>query len=509
MNHAFQPHMAPNLWMALMRTADTFTPPPDLSLIDLADTYRQVSSKNSATPGRWRTSEQPCAFGPMDAVVAKDTFTVSIMAGTQLIKSELLINVACYYIHQDPAAILFVQPTQSKAAEFSKERFAPTIDVSPELRRLVEPPKARDSENTIQHKEFPGGVLNFVGANSPADLASRPARIILCDEIDKFPPSAGSEGDPLKLAEERASTYKALGRAKFIRTCSPTVEGFSRIAREYEASDQRRLYVACQHCGWQQVLTWAHMRWDKDETGNALPETAALVCEECGVHWTERDRVASLDALATAPGYGWRQTRVFTCCGEAQVPASWDEDGRSVCCKCDSRSSYAGHAGFHVSKLYSKRHRMPEIVQEFIESKSDAQLLRKFTNTALAELWKPTYTEIFSKEKLMARAETYGPDDLPNDIRVITGFCDVQGDRLEVHLVGWGLEEEAWPFQYEIIHQDPAQPGAWKELDQLLQSTFRVRGSDRILRIAAFGIDMGGNHTGQVLSYCKARRGRR
>ena len=144
-----------------------------------------------------------------------------------------------------------------------------------------------------------------------------------------------------------------------------------------------------------------------------------------------------------------------------------------------------------------------------MQSKDDQQSLKKWTNTALAELWKPTYTEIFSKEKLMARAETYGPDDLPNDIKVITGFCDVQGDRLEVQLVGWGLEEESWPFQYDIIHQDPAQPSAWKELDQLLQSKFCVRGSDRILRIAAFGIDMGGNHTGQVLSYCKARRGRR
>ena len=130
---------------------------------------------------------------------------------------------------------------------------------------------------------FERGALDFVGANSPTDLASRPKRIILCDEIDKYPISGGSEGDPLKLAEERASTYHALGRAKFVRTCSPTVEGLSRIGREYAVSDQRRLYVACPHCDFEQVLTWANVRWDRDEAGEHLPQTACLTCSDCGV----------------------------------------------------------------------------------------------------------------------------------------------------------------------------------------------------------------------------------
>jgi phage terminase large subunit GpA-like protein len=190
---------------------------------------------------------QPCVFGPMLAVTDRKTHTVTIMAGTQILKTELLNNVAAFYICQDPASILFVQPTQGAAEVFSKERFAPTIEVTPQLRALVDPPKSRDSGNTITHKDYAGGSLDFVGANSPTDLASRPKRIILADEIDKYPISAGSEGDPLKLAEERASTYKALGRAKFVRTCSPTVEGLSRIGREYAASDQRRLFVACRH----------------------------------------------------------------------------------------------------------------------------------------------------------------------------------------------------------------------------------------------------------------------
>ena len=273
---------------SLLQALRILKAPPKLNLIEWADQFRLVSAKTSASPGRWKTSAQPCAYGPMAAVLRHDTHTVTVMAGTQIIKTEFLINAASYYIAQDPSAILFVQPTQSAAENFSKERFAPTVAATPQLRNIVETPKSRDSENTITHKDYPGGSLDFVGANSPTDLSSRPKRIILCDEIDKYPISAGTEGDPLKLAEERASTYKALGRAKFVRTCSPTIKGMSRIGREYAVSDQRKLYVACPHCGYEQTLSWANVRWDRDEAGQHLPDTAAIACGDMRAYLADR-----------------------------------------------------------------------------------------------------------------------------------------------------------------------------------------------------------------------------
>jgi phage terminase large subunit GpA-like protein len=448
----------------------------------------------------------------MEAVTRPDTHTVTIMAGTQVLKTEFLINVASYYVAQDPAAVLFVQPTQGVAEDFSKERFAPTVEITPQLRALIDSARARNSFNTITHKEFPGGTLDFVGANSPTDLASRPKRVILCDEIDKYPVSAGSEGDPLKLAEERASTYRALGRAKFVRTCSPTIKGLSRIGREYSVSDQRRLFVGCPHCGHEQTLSWANVRWDREEGGAHLPQTAAIVCgiegAGCGAVWSERDRAQALDALAHAPGHGWRQTAPFVCCGRKQQPSLWDEHGRSVCEHCGARSHYNGHAGFQVSKLYSKRHRLADVVQEFLDAGADQEALKKWTNTALAELWEPKYGETFDPNSLLARAEAYDGDDLPEAVRVVTGFCDVQGDRLEVQLIAWGQDEEAWPFQYTIINADPAQPQAWRELDALLRLKFYTV-SGRMMRIAAFGIDLQGHHTANVLAFTRQRRGRR
>ena len=483
-------------------------PPPKLDLVEWADTYRFVTL--SSTPGRWKTSEQPIAFGPMKAATEPDTHTVTVMSGTQLLKSEFLKNVCYFYIHQEPSPILFVQPSEGAAEAFSKERFAPDVDRMSELRAIIRAPKARDSDNTIAHKEYPGGPLDFVGANSPTNLASRPKRIILCDEIDKFPASAGSEGDPLKLAEERASTYHAMGLAKFFRSCSPTVEGDSRIGREYAASDRRKCFVTCPHCNMPQVLTWANVVWSKDESGEHLPETAGILCgaEGCGAVWTELERKRALAALQQAPGYGWRQTRPFACCRDLQEPEDWDWRGRAVCRKCGELARYGGHAGFQVSKIYSKRHRLQDLVREFLEAKGDPELLKKFTNTALAELWKPSGRETLDGSGLIARAEAYGPDDLPDEVIVVTAFCDVQGDRLEVQAVGWGADEEAWPFLYEVIRQDPAQPQAWRELDELALRLFKRR-DGRALRIAALGIDTGGHHGAQVYDFCRRRKGRR
>lgn len=458
----------------------------------------------------------------MKAVTEPDTVRISVRAGTQVVKSELLKNVAYYYIHQEPSPILFVQPSQNAAAAFSKERFAPDVRKMPELQEVLGASKARDSDNTIIHKEYPGGPLDFVGANSPTDLASRPKRIILCDEINKYPVSAGPEGPPLKLAEERASTYEELGLAKFVRACSPTEEDSCAISREYRLSDQRKCFVGCPHCGHHQVLTWGHVRWEKVlEDGTVtidLPagqharehryKTASISCEECGVLWTETERVEALGALEFASDYGWRQTKEFICCDTRQKPRVWTPKGRALCELCGSDAPYDGHAGFDISKLYSARHSLSGVVKEFLDAVGDPEALKKWTNTALAEEWKKQGVDRLDGSDMIGRREAYGPEDLPVAVMAITGFCDVQGDRLEVQLIGWGKDEESWPFLYEVINQDPAQPSAWNELASLVRREFR-RADGKIMRVAAFGVDYGGHHGAQVLSFCSRQRGRR
>lgn len=386
--------------------------------------------------------------------------------------------------------------------------------VTPALRALIEHKKYKSPDNTISHISVPNGAIYFAGANS-GDLSSRAIRIVLCDEIDKYPLSAGVEGSPLKLAEERASTYKSGGRAKFVRVCSPTVEGQSLIGHEYAASDQRQCFLACPHCGFRQTLRWenpeggnfGHVEWQKDDQGHDLPQTACIVCCECGTAWSEADRIKALDELEHADGYGWRQTKPFTCCGIEQTPKKWDANGRSVCSECGQRSPYAGHAGFHLSKLYSKRHRLSDIVEELLAAEGSPEAKRKWRNTALAELWKPEYEEVFSSSKLMARREPYGPHNLPPTVKVITCGCDTQRDRIEVQIIGWADSEEAFVVMYLVLYGDPGQPQIWHELDAVRNMEFKVRGREGVMKITALAIDAGGSNTQDVLKYANARRG--
>ncbi|GHA13447.1 terminase [Devosia pacifica] len=494
--------------MARLKRArrEALRPPPKLNLIEWADSYRFVSKKNSANPGLWQTGRVPCAYGPYLAVTEKDTDTITVMASTQMVKTELLLNIASYFIHQDPASILFVQPTQKLAEDFSKERFAPTRESTPVLRELIPDAKARDSGVTITHKEYPGGTLDFVGANSPVDLASRPKRIVLSDEIDKYPASAGSEGDPLSLAEERASTF---WNRKKVRACSPTDEQSSRVATEYQSSDQRRCFVPCPHCGHEQILRFTPetVIWDKDDDGNHKPQTAQYYCEGCGAGWSEAERIRALRSLLDKPDKGWRQTKPFRCCGREHQPSVWTEKGRSLCPDCGTPSHYSGHAGFHVSKLYSTRHKLADVVKEWLQAHKSKEKLRKFVNTALAETWKEK-VERLDPKALAERVEPYTADAVPADVQLVTWGGDTQDDRIEVTFQGWGADEECWVLKHGVLLGDTAKKAVWDQLDELIKEPFLTVDGHRLVPQAGC-IDSQGHRGEMVHAFCRSKRNRR
>jgi len=225
--------------------AKALKPPPKLSVSAWADRYRQLSSESSSEAGRWSTSRAEYQRGMMDAVSDPEIENVVLMTGAQIGKTELINNVVGFHIHQDPAPMLVVQPTLEMAQTWSKDRLSPAIRDTPALSDKIKNPRSRDSGNTTLHKVFPGGHVTACGANSPSSLASRPCRVILCDEVDRYPLSAGSEGDPVGLAKRRANTF---WNRKIILVSTPTEKGASRIEQAYEESDKRKYYVPCPDC---------------------------------------------------------------------------------------------------------------------------------------------------------------------------------------------------------------------------------------------------------------------
>jgi phage terminase large subunit GpA-like protein len=405
--------------------------------------------------------------GIMDAVAVAETIVIPKAA--QVGATEVLNNICGYFIAEDPSAVLVIQPTLELAEAWSRDRLAPMLRDTPALRGLVKDPRARDSGNTVKHKEYPGGRLTVVGANSPTGLRARSIRVVLADEIDSYPPSVGAEGDPLTLASARQRTF---WNRRTILASTPLHRQTSVIWREWLRSDRRQYHVPCPHCQHDQVLCWSGVRWDKGADGAHQPDTAAYACEECGTLWTDVERWAAL-----ARGR-WI----------AEVP------GALV-------------VGFHISGLMSPWLTLEIIVREFLRAKDDPYLLQVWSNTMLGEPFEEA-KEFIAASGLIPRCEPYGPEGVPDAIRLLCGGVDTQDDRLECSVVGFGPRNESWLITHEVLFGDPALPQIWEELDQFLRLQF-LRQDGRLMRIAACCIDSGGHHAASVFGFCRAHRHRR
>ncbi|MFP3022285.1 MAG: phage terminase large subunit family protein, partial [Wolbachia sp.] len=172
---------------------------------------------------------------------------VVFMKGAQIGGTEAGNNWIGYIIDQTPGPMLVVQPTVEMGKRWSKGRFAPLIESTPCLKSKVKDPRSRDSGNTVQSKEFPGGIVVITGANSSVGLRSMPVKYLFLDEIDAYPGDSGGEGDPVLLSIARTNTF---ARRKIFLVSTPTIHGISRIEKEFEATDKRYFFVPCPYCNY-------------------------------------------------------------------------------------------------------------------------------------------------------------------------------------------------------------------------------------------------------------------
>jgi phage terminase large subunit GpA-like protein len=442
-------------------------PEPLLQVSEWADEHRILSGKGSAEPGRWRTSRTPYLRTIMDVLSPLNPAQrIVLMKGAQIGATECGNNWIGYLIHRAPGPILFVEPSVEVAKRVSKQRIAPMIASTPALSGRVAASRTRDSGNTMFVKEFDGGLLIITGANSGAGLRSMPIRNLFMDEVDEYPGDVDGQGDPVSLAEKRTTTF---ARRKVFLVSTPTIKGFSRIEREFLASDQRRYFVPCPLCGNMDWIRWPNIRWEERS-----PDTARLHCEGCGSLIEERHKTQMLERGE------WRGTA--------------EGDGRTV--------------GFHLSGLYSplgwKSWR--ECVEEFLDAKEDVFRLRVWVNTVLGESWEERGDSV-EPDHVLARAEHYAAE-VPNGVGVLVAGVDVHGDRLEVAVHGFGAGEESWLIAWTQIHGDPGRDETWRELDRFLAQSFEHESRQKV-RVRCVCVDSGGHHTEHVYRYCKLRANRR
>lgn len=524
--------------------AEALAPDPELLVSDWADQHRKLSSKASAEAGEWRTARTPYLREIMNAMSPSHPSTDGdFMKGTQIGGSEALYNAIGFTIDQVPCPSMLVMPTVDTAQLVSKQRLQPMFDATPSLSQKIGEQKSRASSNTTLRKDYPGGLLLIRGANSGPGLRSAPVRFLAMDEVDAYPDDVDGEGDPCAVAEKRTEQFGA--RAKRFACSSPKIKGKSRIERRYVRGTRGRYYVPCPHCAHEQVLRWAQIRWEMEQARElacascgavnelhdaappaACPHCAAPLsadavraratddvaeawyeCDGCGARIDEHYKTVMLERgrwIHEAPGVG-------------EVLADDDPHPHAILARLGGLvrrflPRFRRPLSWQLSALYSPLgwFSWRKAVGQWIEAnkggyneETGESLLQVFYNTVLGETF-DVQGEQPEFNLLKQRVEGYALGQVPAGGLLLTAFCDVQGDRLEVEVDAFGRGEECWLVDHQVIHGDPAKHGpgsVWEALASLRDKAYAHAGGQTV-RIWAMGVDSG-YLTQDVYDHCR------
>lgn len=453
----------------LGRSLRHFSPPEGLTVDEWADKYRQLPAAN-AESGLWRTSRTPYLREIMRAFTDPNVEDITIAAGSQVGKTECMLNMLGYIIDQDPANVLFIQPDLEEAKKFSRQRIKTLIDANKRLKAKVRDVGSRQSDTLLQ-KTFPGGSLTIVGTNSAPALASIPCRYVFGDERDRFADSAGDEGDPWGLAKARQQTFY---NKKRVQVSTPTVKGRSKIEKEYNEGTRERWCVKCPACGEFHNIDFDDIRFDAACAVDGARKQWKLngpvlwVCPDCGAAHSEKEmRAQEAKWIADAPENYKKGRRSFWLSAFSSPWTPWDY-----------------------------------IVLRFLEAKDNPRELQTVFNTLLGRCWEDRVAAM-DEETLYNRREDYGltdegvPVEVPDGALVLTCGVDVQDDRLEYEVVGYGLFGESWGISRGVIGGRPDTEAPWERLDGVLRHGYRRRdGREEFVRKTC--VDSGGHFTQEV-----------
>jgi len=433
-----------------------------------ADNYLYLPEKGNPLPGKYSSSLVPPLREVAEALsVDNECQEVTLMKGVQGGGTINGLIAVLQRMHQAPRDIICTFPTLELARIFSKDKLTPTIEATPCLKGKLKDSRERDSNNLIDAKDFPGGSIKMVSANSAAALRMSSASFIYCEEIDEYKYDLKGQGNPIELVWNRANNYS---NKKLYMVSTPTEKGTSEIEKKFLLGTQEYCYLPCPFCKFKQVIKWGNLKYKDDD-----PSTVRLECIECHEPIEEKKH-----KMWMLENYEWRA------------------HNRNL--KNKKKRS------FHYPSLYSYIGWLSweDCVAKWLNIKDDRALLKTFQNTILAETSEENYDKM---DDIKARREKYNAE-VPNDVIILTCAVDVQKNRLEVLTMGWGLGDRSWTIEQEIIIGSPADDFVWDSLDIYLQKKFKHE-SGVELGITSTCIDTAGGFEKKAYEFCKNKLHRR
>jgi phage terminase large subunit GpA-like protein len=458
----------------LERFALRIEPHPIPSFPDWADA--NVWLRRDGRKVRWSTARTPYLREPMLALSLESPVREIVsMKCSQVGWSEMFNAFCAYRIRYRPTGILFLQPDLDAAKRYSQSRLGPVLEDCPALEGLIAEAKSRDSGNTIHTKTYGGNALDILGGNSPAGMASKSAGVVLIDEWDRMALGAGvggrSEGDQYELAKNRTITHP---RHKIVAASTPGDQSTSRIEPAWLASDRRRYHLPCPLCDARILLEFKRLWWPGKDSTKGETSKAVYICQACDGAINERHKPGMLAAGLWVPEQPEQLVR-----------------------------------GYKINGLYSPFPGLawPEIADRWQKAKGRPGRLRVFRNNVEGETYDMHAETRVQSHRLASLRVTLpiidGQTVVPRGVGILTAGVDVQHNRLEIGVYGWGRGEECWHLEHRVIFGDPSGDAVWADLDEYLLQAWPTESGAR-LNLQAVCVDTG-YETHRVYEFVRTR----
>jgi phage terminase large subunit GpA-like protein len=444
-------------------------PPPSMTLSEWTIANRYLSAEESSIPGKYDPEFAPFQLGIMDTISNPDVEKVVVMASTRIGKTNIVTNTIGYYADLDPCPILYMRGIANDCKLFSKEELSWLFQNTPVLAGKLTDNIGKDSNNTLDWKKFPGGSIRLIGSNSPSHLSGFAARVVLLDEVDKYAPIPGF-GNPCELAEGRTQTFPH--NKKIVYISSPTIAHTSNskaktIHSEFLQSSQAYYHIPCPHCGTYQVLEWENLRFSHCRE---TLDDVYYQCSYCDGKITEADKRLANKLGQWVETYPERKTK-----------------------------------GFNISQLYSPFSSFEKIAEEWlkVDKSKDIYSIQRFKNEVLGLPFEEDlglYKD--SSDALFNRKERYSL--VPSSAYLLTAAVDTQDSWLSYTVTAWGLDRECWVMESGRMDGDPATPGPWEALSEVIYRKYRHESGVEV-GIEKVLIDTQGHKTQHVNKYLKGK----
>ena len=434
-------------------------PDPHIPIDEWSDTYRVLPSESSAEPGRYRTERMPYLREiARELSPQSPSQRVSVVKGTQLGFTELANNMIFAYADLYPCPMLLILPTESLAMTHAKDKLWPSIEKTPRIASKIYPRK-KDGGSSVMDVRFPGGNLKIAYAFTTSTFASVSRRIVIKDDLDRWPGDVKGEGNPSVLADKRADAFR---NKKIYANSSPTLKGSSKIWREWEDGSQALYKMPCPKCGERFAFERELFRYEWDEEHYKLTGSVWCECPHCGEAISESAKHSMMKAGKWEHLYPERT-----------------------------------HKSYRLPSYYSPFLSWMEIFQEYLTAKKayDAgspQDLIAWTNTRDANVWEEEILVTEQSEILRLRADTE-PGIVPRGSFLLTMAVDVQLDHFWFEIRAWGYGNKDRTIRYGRVEN-------WTDIEDLFHTHYLDEaGRPHAVRVCA--VDSG-YRTDEVYEFC-------